>query len=390
MKTQQQHLLISSVLVFASTIVPSTLGQHYNAIFSFGDSLADTGNLVNMVDPDKLPHAGFPPYGSTYFHRPTGRYSDGRLVIDFIAEYVGLPFLPPYFGKGEHNFQQGVNFAVSGATALDFGFLEERGIYNPGTNNSLNVQVQWFKNLLPSLCSTPSGCSEVLRHSLIVMGEIGGNDYNYAFFQRIDVKEIRKLVPLVVNAIALAIKDLIELGAVTILVPGNFPLGCIPSFLTDYKSSHKEDYDPVTGCINWLNEFSEYHNEQLKLEQTNLRELYPHVNIIYADYYNAAMQIYESPDQFGFTPGEVLKACCGSGGPYNFNPPLLCGYQTVTSCDDPSSYASWDGLHFTEAAYRLVAKSIIEGTYALPYLHIPRHICPSIMKSNQMHTVKDI
>lgn len=55
--------------------------QQYNAIFSFGDSLSDTGNVVI---------AGLP-YGMTFFGRATGRCSNGRLVIDFIGTSLPPP-----------------------------------------------------------------------------------------------------------------------------------------------------------------------------------------------------------------------------------------------------------------------------------------------------------
>lgn len=58
----------------------------YTSIFSFGDSLADTGNLLHISDSSiRPPHFALPPYGETYFHCPTGRCSDGRLIIDFIG-----------------------------------------------------------------------------------------------------------------------------------------------------------------------------------------------------------------------------------------------------------------------------------------------------------------
>jgi hypothetical protein len=56
----------------------------YNAVFNFGDSLVDAGNLVTEGIPDYLATAR-PPYGQSYFGYPTGRCSDGRLVIDFIG-----------------------------------------------------------------------------------------------------------------------------------------------------------------------------------------------------------------------------------------------------------------------------------------------------------------
>ena len=30
-------------------------------------------------------------------------------------------------------------------------------------------------------------------------------------------------------------------------------------------------------------------------------------------------------------------------------------------CDDPSKYISWDGIHLTEAAYKLIARNILKG-----------------------------
>lgn len=49
-------------------------------VFNFGDSNSDTGGRVA---------AGFesilPPYGSTFFGGPAGRFCDGRLILDFLS-----------------------------------------------------------------------------------------------------------------------------------------------------------------------------------------------------------------------------------------------------------------------------------------------------------------
>lgn len=88
------------------------------------------------------------------------------------------------------------------------------------------------------------------------------------------------------------------MGAQTLVVPGNFPKGCSSAYLTIF-GSEEEDYDPPTGCLIRLNEFAIYHNELLKSELNKIREINPNVNIVYADYYNAAMQIFRSPDKYG-------------------------------------------------------------------------------------------
>lgn len=55
------------------------------AFFIFGDSYLDSGNN-NYINTTTLDQANFWPYGETYFKFPTGRFSDGRLMSDFIGE----------------------------------------------------------------------------------------------------------------------------------------------------------------------------------------------------------------------------------------------------------------------------------------------------------------
>lgn len=344
----------------------------FNSIISFGDSLADTGNKLHLsLNEIPPPHFARPPYGETFFRRPTGRFSDGRIVIDFIAESLGLPLVPAYLGGNDERnnvkFRQGVNFAVGGATALDSAYLLDKGITS-SNNVSLGTQLGWFKDMMSSFCKFPSECKEFLQNSLILMGEIGGNDFNYGFLGNSTKEEVESYVPAVINTISSAIQELIELGAITLVVPGDLPIGCSTAYLTKFMNSDKELYDSKTGCINWLNQFSQQYNELLQKELHLLRELYPSATIIYADYYNAAMQFYASPKSYGFTKG-ALVACCGAGGPYNFKFSAECGDPPARNiCNDTSVYASWDGMHFTEAAYKWIATGLLQGTFTFPPL----------------------
>jgi len=81
-KFQIQQVSLFVILSIA-TLVPnpvfSTNQCAFPAIFNFGDSNSDTGGLAASIIAPK------PPYGDTYFHRPAGRFSDGRLIIDFIG-----------------------------------------------------------------------------------------------------------------------------------------------------------------------------------------------------------------------------------------------------------------------------------------------------------------
>ncbi|XP_014519095.1 GDSL esterase/lipase At2g27360-like isoform X1 [Vigna radiata var. radiata] len=364
-------VLLLPLLLF----LPTNVTACYSSLFSFGDSLTDTGNL-NFISPPQSPNCLLPPYGQTHFHRPTGRCSDGRLILDFLAQSLGLPYLEPYLGfkngaLKRGNIEQGMNFAVAGASALDGSFFEEKGFAVDATANfSLRVQLDWFKELLPSLCgsSYSEGCKKVTGNSLFIVGEIGGNDYGYPLSETTAFGDLVPYIPQVVSVITSVIRELIDLGAVTFMVPGMLPLGCNSAYLTRFATTDEEEYDQV-GCLKWLNTFHEYHNELLQIELNQLRGLYPHTNIIYADYFNAALQLYRSPEQFGFG-GNVLKVCCGVDGPYNYNEITKCGDGGVVACDDPSQYVSWDGYHMTEAAYRWVAIGLLDGSYTIPKFNV--------------------
>ena len=46
----------------------------------------------------------------------------------------------------------------------------------------------------------------MLKHSLFMVGEIGGNDYNYALLQGKPIEELKKLVPNVTETIKDAVR----------------------------------------------------------------------------------------------------------------------------------------------------------------------------------------
>ncbi|KAG6507615.1 sinapine esterase-like [Zingiber officinale] len=345
----------------------------YTSIFSFGASVVDTGNSLIHIG-NSCP-AGRLPYGETFFHRPTGRFSDGRLIIDFIAQAMGLPLLKPYLGGGgADDFRHGANFAVAGATALDVDYFLSRGIENLFSNNSLSVQLRWFEQLLPSLCSSASHCAAFLSNALFSVGQIGANDYNNPFFQNRSAGEIATFVPDVVSAIGSAIEKLIEMGARTMVVPGSFPMGCCASYLNMFQGEKQDSYDPQTGCINWLNDFAIRHNRLLVAELQRLRRRHPEVAIMYSDVYHAAMAIYASPQDYGFEE-PVLAACCGyDGGAYGLNATVPCGSEGNSVCSDPSKKIWWDGLHTTEAANQIIAGGLL-GPYTVPPIS---QACPDV------------
>ncbi|XP_027942192.1 GDSL esterase/lipase At5g45910-like [Vigna unguiculata] len=332
----------------------------FEAIFNFGDSISDTGNSAS--------HDPFPrnsPYGSTFFKSPAGRLSNGRLMIDFIAGAYGLPMLPAYLTiKKGTNIKKGVNFAYSGSTALNKTYFDQRGMNVKAAAYSLGTQLDWFNEIKPSLCKSKAECDAYFKKSLFLVGEIGGNDLNEIIPNK-NITAIKEMIPDIVDSITKYTSKVIEHGAVEIAVPGNFPIGCNSFVLKTAGSDKKEDYDEYGCLIPYNNIISEF-NEQLKKGLETLRQKNPTVKIMYFDYYGAALSLFHEPKKFGFVYGKIktFEVCCGKGGGYKLEG--ICGRGDTTVCADPSKHINWDGFHLTEAAYKLMAKGLLEGPYANP------------------------
>ncbi|WVZ99159.1 hypothetical protein U9M48_044498 [Paspalum notatum var. saurae] len=381
-------LLLASAFSFlsagaaASAVPPPPRRLLFTSMFAFGDSYMDTGNFVVMAAAVSFPvWNDKPPYGMTFFARPTGRASDGRLILDFLAEALGLPFLPASLLTNGSRAAQGVDFAVNGATAIDVGFFERNNLVPfKLLNNSLDVQLGWFEKLIkPSSFSAGTitgtggigGCFGA--ESLFVVGEFGVNDYNFLWTANMTEDQVRSYVPRVVDAIAMAVERLIGLGAAHIVVPGNPPTGCLPAVLTLLRSpgAADDDYDGV-GCLRAVNAVAMHHNALLRAAVDRLRAAHPRARIVFADFYTPVYTILQNPARFGVVgDGEALKACCGTGGEYNWNGSAVCGMPGVAACGSPSAYVSWDGVHYTESVNRYVAMGWLYGPYADPPLLTP-------------------
>nr|GMD46128.1 GDSL esterase/lipase At5g03820-like [Ipomoea batatas] len=86
----------------------------------FGDSVVDSGNNNNL---NTVIKANFPPYGRDFVnHQPTGRFCNGKLATDFIAEYLGFTSYPPAYLSQEANGNSilaGANFASAASGYYD-------------------------------------------------------------------------------------------------------------------------------------------------------------------------------------------------------------------------------------------------------------------------------
>ncbi|CAO2204102.1 unnamed protein product [Urochloa humidicola] len=335
----------------------------YKRIFSFGDSTIDTGNFVHLIGKAKSMYTE-PPYGMAFFKHATGRACDGRVLIDFYAQALKLPWIPPYLPKKDSGeFPNGANFAVVGATTRGTNFSVPLMNGTVGVTWTLGVQIDWFEEMAQRIAPEDGAKQHFLRDSLVVMGQISGNDYDSLFNagRGRPGDDIEDIIVDIVIYISHFIEELIlDYGATTFLVPGSFPIGCYASYLSRFHSDNPKDYDEQ-GCLRWLNEVSQKHNQKLHGEISRLRGFYPGVKLIYADYYGAAMEFIENPSRFGI--GDPLVACCGGDGRYHTG--MECN-STAKVWGDPSSFANWDGMLLTEKAYSIIAQGVLNGSFADP------------------------
>lgn len=89
------------------------------------------------------------------------------------------------------------------------------------------------------------------------------------------------------------------------VVPGNFPIGCVPVFLTAFQTTNATAYDKHQ-CLKDLNDFAIFHNQYLQQAISILKKENPNTIILYGDYYNAFLWLLENSSYLG----KYKDPCC--------------------------------------------------------------------------------
>ncbi|XP_052197495.1 GDSL esterase/lipase At5g14450-like [Diospyros lotus] len=310
----------------------------FPAIYNFGDSNSDTGSYSAAV------LAVREPCGETFFGKPVGRVCDGRLIIDFIAEHLGLPHLSSYMDSIGTNYSHGANFASASATigppastastpfSLEFQTAQFKqfksrviDLYNQGKNTDRLPRPEDFSRALYTI-------------------DIGQNDVTMALFGD-PLPVIRGLVDKLGNGV----KNLYNEGARTFWIHNTGPEGCLPLYINEAR---RDAY----GCDMGRNAGAMEFNRQLREKVIQLRGELPEASITYVDVYSAKYELIGNGKKLGF-----------SGDPFVWCTP----HRELGLCSNPESYISWDGIHYTEAVNRLVAKNIVGGFLSDPPVPIP-------------------
>ncbi|XP_028051800.1 GDSL esterase/lipase 2-like isoform X3 [Camellia sinensis] len=338
----------------------SSSSSSSSALFIFGDSTVDPGNN-NYIETVPENRANHKPYGQNGFFQqspPTGRFSDGRVIVDFIAEYAKLPLIPPFL-EPSAEYVNGVNFGSGGA-----GILSET---NQGLVIDLKTQLKNFEAVEKALTEKlgEKGAKKLISEAVYFIS-IGSNDYMGGYLVNPTMQQLHhpeEYVGMVIGNLTQAIQELYEKGGRKFGFLSLSPLGCLPALRAANPKGNEEG-----GCFEEACALALAHNNALKAVLTSLEHLFKGFKYCNSNFYVWLEDRINNPSKYGFKEG--MNACCGTGP---FRGLFTCGgTNKVTDyqlCDNADDYVWWDSFHPTERIHEQFAKALWDGPldYVGPY-----------------------
>ncbi|PWA78027.1 SGNH hydrolase-type esterase domain-containing protein [Artemisia annua] len=346
-----------AVVVIMCLLIPTKCRENIHKqvlVFVLGDSLFDPGNN-NYINTTTAFQANYTPYGESYFNPPTGRFSNGRIIPDFIAEYAGLPLIPAYLEPWNNEFTHGANFASAGAGALIETFA--------GFVVDLQTQLRYFGDLedhyRQNLGDTKA---RQLLSSAVYLFSSGANDYLSPVGNNISIYypyTHEQYTDMVIGNLTNVIKGIYDKGGRKFGFLNVALLGCFPAIRVG---------QPGNTCNKEMDDIVRLHNQKLSKKLQHLEKQLEGFMYANFDISTAMYNRMNNPSKYGFKVGDT--ACCGSGP---FKGIFSCGGKRgITDyelCDDVTEFFLFDSSHPTELAYRQFAEMFWEGDYMVtaPY-----------------------
>ncbi|XP_019054471.1 PREDICTED: GDSL esterase/lipase EXL3-like [Nelumbo nucifera] len=346
---------ISLTIIFSlfSSLLLSTIDARltlpYNAtvpaLIVFGDSIVDSGNNNNLAT---LVKCNFSPYGKDFMGGiPTGRFSNGKIPSDLIADSLGIKqLLPAYLDPNlrTEDLLTGVTFA-SGGTGFDPLTPKVAAVL------SLSKQLELFKEYVGrlNLAVGEERSATIISESMYIVcagSDDLANTYFTTPFRKLSY-DVPSYTDLMLQSASSFVQELYGLGARRIGLISIPPIGCVPSQRTLGGGKDR-------SCAENYNEAAKLFNTKLSSELNSLKQQLPQSRLVYIDVYYRILDIIQRPQNYGF---EVInKGCCGTG---KIEVAVLCNDLDPLTCLDVSNYVFWDSYHPTEKAYRSVVEPVL-------------------------------
>jgi phospholipase/lecithinase/hemolysin len=322
-------------LTILSALPANAADLDFKSIYSFGDSLSDTGNVYGF---SKLqsPSTPFPPKP---FYK-NGRFSNGSVWVDYVAKDLGIKqktFVRTALSGNGSIPKDGINFAFGGATT---------GSDNLGGESFLGLSEQI--GAYASLLGDRSADSDALYTIWA-----GANDYAKLLSSSPSAQGISSQISETVDNLTASITTLATKGARNIVVfnlpsIGDTPLGrSFPGMSSQELNTLTTIHNEVlAGAVDNLNDSSSFRD-------TNTKVVLIDVNSVFK-------VVTENPQAFGF--GNITDNCTGIDF---FNINSIGNFSGWKNCKrilkkDPKAFLFYDDRHPTKNAHELIADSVLD------------------------------
>nr|XP_043629390.1 GDSL esterase/lipase 7-like [Erigeron canadensis] len=320
------------------------------ALFVIGDSSVDCGTnnfLGTLARADHLP------YGRDFdTHQPTGRFSNGRVPVDYLASYLGLPLVPSYLGQSGavEDMKHGLNFASAGA-----GIIFSSGA-ELGQHISFSQQIQQVMDTFQQFIIRmgEKAATDHISNSMFYIS-IGTNDFIHYYLRDVSGVQSKyvswRFNQFLAKSMRQEIKNLYNAKVRRVVVMGLAPIGCAPYYLWQYNSNNGECITKINDMIMEFNFVMRYTVQELNKELND-------ATIVFCDAYLGSMDILKNAEQFGFSV--TNSACCGLG---RYNGWIMC-LSAGMACRNASNHLWWDQFHPTAAVNEILAENVWSGLHA--------------------------
>ncbi|XP_031117565.1 GDSL esterase/lipase At1g29670-like [Ipomoea triloba] len=300
--------------------------------FIFGDSLVDNGNNNNLATEAK---ANYLPYGIDFPDGPTGRFSNGKNLADYLAEFLGFNnSIPPLAAATTTaGMLKGVNYA-SGAG----GILEESGTHM-GEVISMNKQLVNHGATVARIAlylKSIRSARDYLNKCFYSVG-MGNNDYinNYLMPQNYTSSSLYtpdQFAELLVKKYSVQLRTLYALGARKVAVFGAGVLGCIPEEMETHGNGS-------LSCVDSVNTVVQKFNDRMKPLIDDLNANLSGAKFILINMTSLALG---DPSVIGIN--NINQACCQVS---TTKAKGQCEPGQVP-CSNRNAYMFWDNFHLTD------------------------------------------
>lgn len=296
--TARAAALALAAMIFSAP--PSQPAAAAGAVYAFGDSLSDAGNLF-------LRNGGAEPVSPPY---SAGRFSNGPTWVEDLAAMLGTAMTPSLSGGNDYAF----GGAESGTTAL-----------HTATSIDLPRQVAEFTAANPAV--TPGA---------VVALDIGANEIFGILTGHSSQAAASTVLSQTVANVANAISRLAAAGVRRFVVMGVPDLGKTPRILGQSAS---------TGV--WASQLSRTYN--LLLSQKLVAAAHSTGALIgFVDAFSVLDDVIANPGPFGFT---FVSESCWRGNSRSAASSVVCSPVTQVQ----NEYVFWDGGHPTAHMHEVLA-----------------------------------